>query len=426
MGITRRDLLKASAAGVVLTGIGVPTAGFAAERKTVKIGILAPFTGPVAGWGLPGLYGLEIHAQQINDAGGVMVNGEAYNIEIVSYDSEYSPAKALQGYKQLVAGEGVKLVMMLGGNPWPAVQRYANHVQMLTTTLLPSDLTPNTPYLLAPAEVHPIYNVTGVHWMANQYPDLKTVAMCAQNDSLGLPSLSTYEAAFQGAGIDLVKENVFSPSTTDFAPVVSSLMSANPDIICLDTAYPNAVNLMCQQLKFQGYEGKIISCTLDSYGKIINKTSLDFMSGTIFQFPDFDDPKLQDSDIHFYKPTEFWNKYQQLHPGAWTAVSWEYPSILDIWTLGAEQGGSIEPMAVLESLKGMSPVPHVWGQAKWWGKELWGIDNALVGNWPVVQVNDQGKARIQAFENILDWYDQHGDLLIKKMKNRDLLSAASL
>lgn len=422
MGITRRDLLKASAAGAVLAGIGLPTGGFAAGRKTVKIGILAPLTGPVAGWGLPGLYGLEVHAKQINEAGGVVVNGEAYNIEIVSYDSEYSPAKALQGYKQLVAGEGVKLVMMLGGNPWPAVQRYANHVQMLTTTLLPSDLTPDTPYLIAPAEVHPLYVVTGVDWMAKQYPELKTVAMCAQNDSLGLPSLSSYEAAIEGAGLELIKENVFAPSTTDFAPVVSSLISANPDVISLDTSYPNAVNLMCQQLKFQGYKGQVISATCDSYRKIIDKTSLDFMSGFIEQFPDFDDPKLQEPNVHFFKPNEFWDRYQQQHPGTWTAVSWEYPSILDVWKLGAESGGSIEPMHVLETLKGKDTVPAIWGDTKWWGKELWGIDNALVGNWPVVQINDEGRARIQEYASILDWWDQHGDLLIKKMKKRDLLS----
>lgn len=421
MGITRRDLLKATAAGAVLGGIGLPVAGEGANRKSIKIGMLAPFTGPVAGWGLPGLYGLEVHADQINAAGGIKVGGEHYNIEIVSYDSEYRPDKALEGYKKMVAGEGVKLVMMLGGDPWPAVQRFANHYKMLTTTLLPSDLSPDTPYLLATSEVHPIYNVTGVEWMAKKYPDIKSVTMGGQNDSLGLPSLATYEAAFEAAGIKLGNENVFDPSTTDFAPVVSSLISKGPDCVSLDTAYPDFVNLMCQQLNFQSYKGQLISCTCDNYPKIIEKTSKEFMEGLIFQFPDFDDPKLNESFVNFRNPNEFATEYNKRHPGTWTAVSWEYASNLDLWKWGAEKADSIEPMDVLKAMKSSTTAPHIWGDAHWFGKELWGIDNALVGSWPVVQINAEGKARIQEFGSVIGWWDKHKDLLIDRMRARHLL-----
>ena len=44
MGITRRDFLKAAAAGTVITGIGLPGIAFGADKK-VKIGFLAPLTG---------------------------------------------------------------------------------------------------------------------------------------------------------------------------------------------------------------------------------------------------------------------------------------------------------------------------------------------------------------------------------------------
>ncbi len=32
--------------------------------------------------------------------------------------------------------------------------------------------------------------------------------------------------------------------------------------------------------------------------------------------------------------------------------------------------------------------PHAFGEAVWWGKDLFGIDNALVGDWPVVAIVD--------------------------------------
>ncbi len=54
MAITRRELLRAAALGGVMVCGGLPGAARAASR-TVRIGFLAPLTGEVAAWGLPGL-----------------------------------------------------------------------------------------------------------------------------------------------------------------------------------------------------------------------------------------------------------------------------------------------------------------------------------------------------------------------------------
>ena len=65
----------------------------------------------------------------------------------------------------------MKFIMMLGGDPWPGVFPVAEKEKMLVSTLLPSDLTPETTMLVAPCEVHPIYNVTGVEWLAENKPE---------------------------------------------------------------------------------------------------------------------------------------------------------------------------------------------------------------------------------------------------------------
>lgn len=420
MGISRRDLLRASAAGAVLGGIGLSRIGRAAE-ETIKFGFLAPLTGPVSGWGLPGLYGCEILAERINQAGGMKIGGTNYRVELVAYDTEYNPAKAVQGFKKLVIGDGVKYVMMLGGDPWPAVQPLSNRMDMLCTTLLPSDLNPDAHNLFAPAEIHPLYVVSGVEYLRRNHPDLKNVAICAQDDSLGNPSVATYKTAFEVADIEVTKTNLFSPSTTDFAPVVTSLLATDPDIVCLDTAYPAFVNLLCQQLYVQGYRGRMVSATCDGYKDIIAKTSPEFMEGFVFNFPDFDDPRLSgNSKINFAKPAEFYNKYVERHPGEWTAVSWEYAAIMNLWQWGAERAGSVDPMRVREAWVQADTLPHIFGTSKWWGQELWGIDHALVGRWPTVEIRDS-KATIVGMPSILDWCNGHLDLLVQHMKAMDLL-----
>lgn len=414
MGITRRDFIKAAAAGTVLTGIGLPGIAFGAQKK-LKIGFLAPLTGEVAGWGLPGLYGCEIWGEWVNAAGGIKIGGDTYMVEFVSFDNEYLPDKALQGAKKMVMEEDVKFVMMLGGSTWPGVQKFFTRKKMLTSTLLPSDLNPDSPYHLAPCEVHPIYNVTGVEWLAENFPKLKKAVICAQDDDLGIPSVATYRAAFEVAGIEVVGENIFDTATTDFAPIVTSLLAKKPEIVCFDTAWPDYVNLICEQLYQQGYKGKMISCTLDNYPAILEKTSKDFLEGFIYQFPDFDDPALNQPNISFKNPNKFFQLYNKRHPASWTAVSYEYASIMDLWVAGAQKAGSVEPMAVYKGMKSMSTLPHIFGPAEWWGEELWGMNNALVGNWPVVTIQN-GRGRIVEYKNIPEWWAKHKDVYIKHMK----------
>jgi branched-chain amino acid transport system substrate-binding protein len=412
--IGRRTFLGAAAAGLAVAGIA-PQRVLGAE-KTARIGFLAPLTGDVAAWGMPGLHGVEVWAEQVNAAGGVRVGEDNYLIEIVPFDNEYSPEKAFEGANKLIFEDGVKFIMMLGGDTWPAVQPIANRSNMLVSTLLPSDLSPNTPTLIAPCEVHPIYNLTGVWWLAENRPELKTAVICAQDDALGRPSVATYMAAFEAHGIDVLDVIIFGLDTTDFAPIMADMIGQGADIICLDTCYADYVHPLCEQAYQQGFKGQMISCTADFYEKIIEKTSQEFMEGFIFQFPDFDDPQLNREQTNFRDPNGFYAEYNQRWPGEWGAVSWEYASILDLWKAAAEQAGSVEPMQVLAAMKSDNTGAHAFGEANWWGKDMFGIDNALVGDWPVVVI-ENGKAVIKEYKNIPQWWEQHGHLLLKHFTN---------
>ncbi len=415
--LSRRRLLSAAttAAGTLAAANLFPRRVFGAD-PVIKIGFLAPLTGDVAAWGKPGLDGCRIWGEWINAAGGINIGGQAHKVEFVAYDNEYDPAKARAGATKLIREDGVKFVMMLGGDTWPGVQPVADNTGMLFSTLLPSDLSPDTATLVAPAEVHPIYNVTGVDWLGRNRPELKSYVICAQDDALGIPSVATYLAAFEAAGIERLGDPLlFDPATTDFAPVVTRMLASKPDIVCLDTAYTDYVHPICEQLYLQRFEGQIISCTADFYDKIIERTSREFVEGLVFQFPDFDDPALETQGVNFRNPNRFFEEYAKRYPGEWGAVSWEYASIMDLWMAAAEKAGSAEPDAVLAAMKEGGKGLHAFGEADWWGTELFGIDNALVGNWPVVVI-ENGKAVIKEFGNIPEWWAKHGDLLVKHME----------
>lgn len=382
--------------------------------EPVRIGFLAPLSGPAESWGRPGLMGVRIWVDWINRAGGLMLGGRRHPVELVDHDCGTDAAAAIEGARVLVQDLDVRFLLMLGGDTFRPVARYLTDRKILTSTLLPSDLSPDTPYLIAPSEIHPLYNVTAVDWLATARPGLRTVALCSQNDALGLPSLATYRAAFRAAGIRVVKEVQYDPATQSFDPVLAPMLAEKPDILCWCTSYQPMVHALTEGAYRAGFRGQIVSCTADDYPRLVARTSQAFMEGFLFQFPDFDDPALRDNAFFFNQPAAFYNEYNRRFPGDWSAVSWEYVAALDLWHSAVEKAGTVAPVSVLAAMKRAGRVDTVFGDADWGGQDLFGIDNALVGRWPVVRI-EGGKARIVAFGSIPDWLARHGGLLRHEM-----------
>lgn len=382
---------------------------------TVNIGFLAPLSGQAESWGLPGLHGCRIWESWLNSAGGLLLDGRRYPIRIHAHDCGAGPHEAREGAMRLVQAHDVKLMMMLGGDDYAAVGDYLTERRILTSTLLPSDLSPDTPYLIAPSEVHPVYVVTGVDWLTRTRPGLRRVALCAQQDGMGLPSLATYRAAFRAAGVDIVKEVQYPAAGGDADAIVGAMLEARPDILCWCTSYTPMVHAMTEAAHARGFGGQIISCTLDHYERLVARLGAAFMEGVIFQFPDFDDPALSEKAFFFNQPNVFYEEFNARYPGRWSAVSWEYAAILDIWHAAVEKAGTVNPVSVLAAMKQLGHVTHAFGPAEWWGTELFGIDNALVGDWPVVTIRE-GKARIAEFGSVPAWLRAHGGALKREMQ----------
>ncbi len=382
----------------------------------VDIGFLAPLSGQVESWGLPGLHGCRIWESWLNDAGGLLIEGRRYPVRVHAYDCGETADEARKGVLELTQQYDIKLMMMLGGESHTAVAEYLNDRRILTSTLLPTDLSPDQPYLIAPSEVHPVYVVTGVDWLTRTRPDLKTVALCTQEDAMGLPSLASYRAAFKAAGTRIVNEVRYSAEGGDPAAIVQPMLDQNPDILCWCTSYTPMVHAMTEYAHAMGFTGQILSCTFDHYHLMVEKLGQVFMEGVTFQFPDFDDPALSEKAFFFNQPKAFYEEYNAMYPGSWTAVSWEYAAILDIWHAAVEKAGTVRPISVLAAMKQLGHVTHAFGDAEWWGAELFGIDNALIGDWPVVSIKD-GKARIVEFGSVPGWLRKYGEALRTEMQD---------
>lgn len=380
----------------------------------VRIGFLGPLSGLVESWGRPGLNGCQIWIDSVNDAGGLVVGTQRRRIELIPFDCSDDPALARQGAETLVERDRIHFLLTLGGAALQEIQSYLTERRILTSTLLPSDLSPDTPYLIAPSEVHPVYAVTGVSYLCRELRP-RRVALCAQTDAMGLPSLATYRAAFMVEGTEICSQVCYDPDDQDADAIVAEMMEGDPDVLCWCTSYPPMVHALTKSAYDAEFSGAILSCTADGYDAMLTNTSAEFMEGFTFQFPDFDDPSLADKAFFFHRPKAFYSEYNSRFPNSWSAVSWEYAAILDIWQTAVERASSVASGAVMAALKQRGTVNHAFGAAEWWGRDFFGIDHALVGDWPVVQIRD-GKARIVSFESVPEWLSKHEPALTAEME----------
>lgn len=94
-----KKVLAVTAAAVVMTAAMMPTAVFADNAETFKIGVIGPMTGDYAQYGLGVYHAAQLAAEEVNANGGF--NG--YNVEVLAAgDDQGDPEKAVNAYNDLL------------------------------------------------------------------------------------------------------------------------------------------------------------------------------------------------------------------------------------------------------------------------------------------------------------------------------------
>lgn len=102
----KRILMAALLAGVALaanaqTSTSAPTADTSLGPNTLKIGVIGPFTGPSADFGVPMLNGIQLAVDEINAVGGYL----GRKLEIVRKDDQANPDVGLAMSKELISAK---------------------------------------------------------------------------------------------------------------------------------------------------------------------------------------------------------------------------------------------------------------------------------------------------------------------------------
>lgn len=252
--MTRRILLTAAlGAGLLALLPG------AAAAQTLKIGIIAPMTGPGAQWGMAGKMAGEILAKEVNAKGGLEVGGKKYQVQFITYDDQYKAAEAVAAYNRLVTQDGVKYIMVETSAPTMAIRQNVEDDKILTLTssYTPAAITPDTKYMFRLYSTATDFLPSYVGWMKDNLKEKRMVTL-NPNDETGWSQKNVTEKNYKDAGFEIAGGELYERSVQDFAPIMTKVLALKPEVIDLGASSPASAGLIVRQARDMGYKGRFV------------------------------------------------------------------------------------------------------------------------------------------------------------------------
>lgn len=426
---TRRSALGALLAGglALAAALSAVTGEVAADEKTgdpIVIGFNAPLSGPVAGWGLPGLTGLKIWADWTNKDGGLLVGDTRHPIQIEQFDNEFIPSKALQGAKQLVLEKDAKFILDVGGATADAQVPFLMENGVFYAGLTTTDINPNRKYLIAGEDAFPRGEMMRQLYVRTIYPKAKTYAVISQEDAASFTGQAWEVGAAKAAGWEIVYDKHFSPETTDFAPVVTAMLATKPDAVSLNITWPDFIPPIMEQLYHQGFEGPINANYIE-WEAVLQKVPAEWAAkvGGFDSYPTMDDPWWGKPSLQSQFVEDWQKRFGKGAPedvnAPMTGIDWLYMPIVQVWAHGVEKAGTLDPDKILEAIRSEHAIMTIEGPAIISGEEMFGARNMMSHPIPTSRFDINCKCkRIVSMMRFEPWFDAHKDTIIQEVRAR--------
>lgn len=216
-----------SSSGSLKTGVGVDTA-----KKTITLGILSPFSGPVADpVGKPLARGVEVFFKAINDQGGI----DGYKVNLVEKDTQYNPQTEVEQYNQ-IHNQVLMIADSLGTATTFAIKDQASADHMLVSAATLSSALAREKYLIMLGTPYRLQVENAFDYIVNKLNvKAPTTGIIYQNDDYGQDGLTGYKESVAAYHLNDVGQAAYAPTDTDFTAQVSQMKAKGAKYVFLTT-----------------------------------------------------------------------------------------------------------------------------------------------------------------------------------------------
>jgi len=230
------------------------------SQKVIKFGAALPLTGGLAMEGDKHQKGYDLWAEETNKAGGITVDGEQYQVEIIYYDYQSDNATAVKLAEKLITEDNVDFLLgPMGSGAAKAVSAVTEKYQVPMIAPSASSLevfTEGYEYIFG------IFteNATLTEPLADiaLSKGVESVAIISRNDLFPISIANEIIASCESRGIEVKYFDQYAIGTTDFSVMLIDMAATNPDWLFM-TGYAEDGLQFFRQVKELNIETKMQS-----------------------------------------------------------------------------------------------------------------------------------------------------------------------
>lgn len=271
MRIKRRTALKLGAAAAA--SLAAPRLALASD--VVKIGAVAPKTGPLAGGAAVTQWpNIALWANQVNAKGGLSVDGGQRMVEVIEYDDQTNPGETIKAVQRLATQDNADFIVAPYGTGLniaaaPLFDRYKYpHLAVSAITDQIEDLSSQFGgmFFLLGSTTAFVQGVVDVlkGMQADGSLSGNRVAMVNVADAFGIELAAAAKPLFAEAGFDIVYDTSYPLGTQDLSPVVKAAKAANPNAFVAWSYPPDTFGLteqaIIEDLQVDAYYTAVATC----------------------------------------------------------------------------------------------------------------------------------------------------------------------
>ncbi len=227
-----------------------------AAAEVIKIGAVAPKTGPLAGGAaITHWPNLQLWVAQVNGRGGLKLKSGPAKIELIEYDDRTNPGETIKAVQRLATQDKVDFIISpygtglnLAAAPIFAKYGYPQIAVTAITDKVP-ELTKRYPgifFMLGNTTAFTESVADILKKMVAEGKIGKRVAMVNVADAFGIELANAARPVFKAAGLEIVYDKSYPLGTQDLSPVVKGAKAANPDAFVAWSYPPDTFGLTAQ------------------------------------------------------------------------------------------------------------------------------------------------------------------------------------
>jgi branched-chain amino acid transport system substrate-binding protein len=343
----------------------------AADCGTIHLGAALSTTGIYASNGNNTKNGFEFAIKKINDAGGVKVGDKCYNLEVVYYDDESTPARAAQLVERLISQDDIKFVLGPYSSPMtkailPVTEKYKTPV-VQSEAASRSLFTQGYKYhfgIIATSEKYltPVIDMAAeLAKKAGRHPSSVKVAMIFQDDSFSLDVRQGVVDLVKKYKMNTIIDDRMPKDLNDLTAFFTKVKAVKPDVLLI-SGHEKGAATAARQMGEHRTDVPLIGITHCESAKVVQdfpKVAEGFVCPTQW------DETMKASDPLFGTAMDYNNQMKAAHP--------EYKNVpyqtaqasaaIYVWKDAFERAGTLDQEKVRQALI-ETDLPTFYGHVK--------------------------------------------------------------